>query len=475
MTDKLKKISNIQPIVLCGGSGTRLWPISRKSLPKQFVELFGEKSLLQLTFERLDKIFHLDKIIALANEDHRFFVGDIASKANIKLQAILEPVGRNTAPAMAIAALNSPDDELLFFVPSDHFIPDAETIKKSLLNGIDAARAGDFVVFGVKPTHPNTAYGYIKVKDTDTRNILKVEKFLEKPDQINAKLFFESGNYYWNSGMFLVKKSVLLKAIRTHAEDIFQSVNISFNSQKIDGDFIHLAVDDFARCRSESIDFAILENIRNISMSAFDGNWSDVGSWNALADLKEGDKNDNKIIGKGYAFDTKSTYILAKAKDRNIVTIGIKDLIVVDTSDALLITHKSSVEEVKKAVEALTIQKIPQATENSYACRPWGDYEILDQGSGFKVKRITVKPGASLSLQLHYKRAEHWIVVEGTAKITRDEDTFTLEKNQSTYIPLGTKHRLENIGTIPLQIIEVQSGNYLEEDDIVRFEDNYGR
>jgi mannose-1-phosphate guanylyltransferase/mannose-6-phosphate isomerase len=534
---------SILPIILCGGSGTRLWPLSRKSLPKQFVPLIAGKSLLQATFERVSGVGGKNPIWTVASEDHRFLVRDAADMAKVSFKSILEPVGRNTAAAMAAAALNAEPDQLLLFLPADHHVPDAALFSKTVEQGVAAAEQGAFVIFGVAPTHPHTGYGYIQVsaslregeadeaihengsgsprdfvarddvsenKDRQS-NALPVQRFVEKPDQETALFYLASGDYYWNAGIFLVRAGVLIQALEQFAPDILEATQQAVEAQRIDGDFIHLDASAFSSCRSESIDYAVLEPLSQntslrgaesdeaihkstngsprtfsprddaegrrgnsgIYMVPFQGAWSDVGSWNAVAELTNADGDNNRIVGHGKAHKANSTYI--HAPHRPVVALGTEELLIIDTTDAVLVAAKSHAEQVKNIVADLQQQNLPQATEHRHAARPWGEYDAIDEGDRFKVKRITVKPGASLSLQMHHHRAEHWIVVKGTARVTRDKETFLLAENESTFIPVGTKHRLENPGTIPLEMIEVQSGSYLGEDDIERFDDHYGR
>jgi mannose-1-phosphate guanylyltransferase/mannose-6-phosphate isomerase len=491
--EPVTKPNSILPVILCGGSGTRLWPLSRKSLPKQFVPLIGGKSLLQATFERVAGLAGTYPIWTVASEDHRFLVRDAAEAAKVSCTSILEPMGRNTAAAMAAAALNAKPEQLLLFLPADHHVPDSALFTQTIEQGVSAAEQGAFVTFGVAPSHPHTGYGYIQTgsprdfvaRDDNSSSSLRggeadaaihafpVLRFVEKPDQETALSHLASGDYYWNAGIFLVRADALIQALEQFAPDILEATQQAVEAQKLDGNFIHLDADAFAVCRAESIDYAVLEQHRNVAMVPFQGAWSDVGSWNAVADLTAADDADNRIVGKGKMHHARSTYI--HAPHRPVVALGTEDLLIVDTSDAVLVAAKSHAEQVKDIVADLQKQNLPQATEHRHAARPWGEYDAIDEGHRFKVKRITVKPGASLSLQLHHHRAEHWIVVKGTARVTRDHETFFLAENESTFIPVGTKHRLENPGTIPLEMIEVQSGSYLGEDDIERFDDHYGR
>jgi mannose-1-phosphate guanylyltransferase/mannose-6-phosphate isomerase len=462
----------ILPVVLCGGNGTRLWPLSRKSLPKQFAPIINGKSLLRETFERVKVIVGNSPIWAVANEEHRFLVRDAAEEAKVSCIGILEPVGRNTAAAMASAALNAKSEQLILFLPADHYVPDVAQFAQMIEQAVLSADQGAFVTFGVTPTHPHTGYGYIKVEGR-AKTLFKVNSFVEKPNQEQALSYLEKGEYFWNSGIFLVRADVFLDALANFAPDILESTKKAVAKQRVDNCFIYLDKESFAECRSESIDYAVLEHHSNIVMMPFEGLWSDVGNWNSVANFADLDSNENSIAGKGELYDAKSTFIYAPY--RPVVALGTQNLLIIDTPDALLVSSQSHAEQVKDVVTDLQEKNLQQATEHRNAKRPWGEYDTLDEGNRFKVKRIVVKPNASLSLQLHRHRAEHWIVVKGSARVTCDDKTFMLMENQSTYIPIGAKHRLENIEQIPLEMIEVQSGNYLGEDDIERFYDDYGR
>jgi len=464
--------SSIRPVILCGGSGTRLWPLSRQSLPKQFAPLLGGKSLLQATFERVQSL-SADPIWTVASESHRFLVRDAAAAAKVKAKHILEPVGRNTAAAMAAAALQANADQLLLFLPADHHVPDAMQFIETVLLGVDAAETGALVTFGVAPSHPHTGYGYIQASASAAEAVRPVQRFVEKPNAEVAAEYVLSGEYFWNAGIFLVRADALLNALREHAPDILSAVQKAIVGEQADGDFLRLDAAAFAMVRSESIDYAVLEHHHKVCMVPFTGVWSDVGSWNAVAELTAGDIDQNRVVGNGMVHHARNTYV--HAPHRPVVALGTEDLLVVDTTDAVLVAAKSHAEEVKQVVANLQQRGLREATEHRHAARPWGEYDSISEGHRFKVKRITVKPGASLSLQMHHHRAEHWIVVQGTARVMRGDEVFLLSENQSTYIPIGEKHRLENPGTIPLEIIEVQSGSYLGEDDIQRYDDYYGR
>jgi mannose-1-phosphate guanylyltransferase/mannose-6-phosphate isomerase len=473
----------IKPVILCGGSGTRLWPLSRQSFPKQFVPLIEGQSLLGLTIKRVKD---LGEPICVASEEHRFLVQSFLSKSPKKShelppQIFLEPSGRNTAAAMVCAALMpdvSPTD-LLLFLPSDHFVPDNDAFIKTIQLGIPAAQAGYIATFGVCPTFPSTAYGYIKqgtqlkFSSDISSMIFSVESFVEKPLAVKAEEMLLSGSYLWNSGIFLCQAATLIDALSKHAPDILGSCSQAMQSCQVDGAFIRPNKDVFLSCRSESIDYAVMEHFDKVAVIPFLGAWSDVGSWNAVAALSPSDEVGNRINGQGLAVHSRNTYI--NAPHRPVVALGTSDLVIVDTPDAVLVASVEKVECVKDVVAQLKREGRAQAVMHRRVARPWGWYDSIDVGERFQVKRIAVKSGASLSLQMHRHRAEHWIVVKGTAKVTNGDAVFFLEENQSTYIPIGAKHRLENPGKTDLEMIEVQSGGYLGEDDIVRFEDTYGR
>ena len=474
------------PVILCGGSGTRLWPLSRKSLPKQFVPLIDNKSLLEHTLIRLQGLLepkntikplsNPSKVICVAAEDHRFFVQSASHQVGVPTSIILEPVAKNTAPAMALAALSCEKEDLLLFCPADHHISDVQLFHKMVHSGAQAANSGSIVTFGVNPSFPSTAYGYIEslVKaDSADEGPKAVKRFIEKPDAAKAEALILGGHVLWNAGIFLIKADTLLHALKQYAPDILQSCEHAMAQAQVDGEFIRPEKSSFSECRSQSIDYAVMEKDPNVVVVPFSGQWSDVGSWNAVADLTSPDGNGNRIVGPGYIQDSANTYIHASA--RPVVALGVDNLLIIDTPDALLVANSANAEQVKDIVSLLAREGVEQATQHRRVARPWGWYDSVDQGARFQVKRIGVKPGASLSLQKHHHRAEHWIVVKGTGRITCGEKVFLLTENQSTYIPIGEVHRLENPGSIELEIIEGQSGSYLGEDDIVRLEDNYGR
>ena len=467
--------SSLLPVVLCGGSGTRLWPLSRQALPKQFVPLVGDKSLLQLTLERVRPL--AETALAVAAEDHRFLVQEAADAAGMPLTQLLEPAGRNTAAAMAAAARSVDPATLLLFLPADHHIPDQAAFARTVREGVAAAEAGYLVTFGIAPTFPSTAYGYMEQApepgDPALAPARPVRRFLEKPDAAQAKALLLAGGHFWNAGIFLVRADALLAALARHAPDILADATAALAEASVDGTFTRLGAEAFGRCRSQSIDYAVLEHHDRVVMVPFAGAWSDVGSWNAVAALAPADAAGNRVVGQGYVQGARHTYV--HAPHRPVVALGTENLLIVDTPDALLVATADRVEEVRQVVQRLAQAGVKEATQHRRVARPWGVFDAVDEGERFQVKRITVKPGGRLSLQLHHHRAEHWVVVKGTARVTRGEEVLTLQENQSVYIPLGMRHRLENPTDTPLELIEVQSGHYLGEDDIVRFEDGYGR
>jgi len=468
-------MSPLIPVILSGGSGTRLWPLSRESHPKQFLPLLGELSLLQMTWLRLRGLPGAEAPLVVANEEHRFMVAEQLRLVGATPSAlILEPVGRNTAPAIAVAALQAMaagGDPVLLVLPSDHVIADEEGFRAAILQALPAAEAGSLVTFGIVPTAPETGYGYINAAAGD--GVRAVLRFVEKPDQVTAEQYVASGEYFWNSGMFAFRASRYLEELEKNQPRMVALAREALEKSTLDADFLRLDRDAFAACPADSIDYAVMEKTDRAAILPIDVGWNDVGSWSALWSVVEQDGDGNAHRGDVIARDCHNT--LAISDKRLVALIGLSDVVVIDTDDAVLIAHKDRVQEVKDVVATLKLNKRPQATWHRKVYRPWGSYDGIDSGERFQVKRIVVKPGASLSLQMHHHRAEHWIVVRGTAQVTCGEKVFLLGENESTYIPLGSKHRLQNPGKQPLELIEVQSGSYLGEDDIVRYEDVYGR
>jgi mannose-1-phosphate guanylyltransferase / mannose-6-phosphate isomerase len=467
-------MNSITPVILSGGSGTRLWPLSREAHPKQFLPVIGEHSLLQATVLRLQGL-NAQAPIVVANESHRFLVAEQLQQLGLSAGALLlEPVGRNTAPAIAAAAhqaLASDADAILLVMPSDHVIGDVAGFQTAIATAAMAAEKGAIVTFGIVPDAPETGFGYIKAVSGD--GVRAIERFVEKPDAATAASYVAAGDYFWNSGMFLFKASVFLAELAKSHPDMVRLAGESVAKAQRDADFIRLEPAAFGAMVSDSIDYAVMEKTTLGCILPIRVGWSDVGSWQALWQVAEQDGNGNAHRGDVLALDCRNT--LALGEKRLLALLGLDDVVVVDTDDAVLVAHKDRVQEVKDIVAQLKAENRPQATWHRKVFRPWGNYDSVDAGPRFQVKRIVVKPGGTLSLQMHHHRAEHWIVVNGTARVTCDDKVFMLSENQSTYIPLGSVHRLENPGTIPLELIEVQSGGYLGEDDIVRFEDVYGR
>ncbi len=472
------KNPTITAVILCGGSGTRLWPLSRKSFPKQFVPLLGDKSLLQLTFERTSGLG--ERVLAVAAEDHRFMVTDDMLAARVAGAVILEPAARNTAAAMALAALQAIQDglDLLLFCPADHHVPDVEGFLRTIRQGVPAAQAGALVTFGVVPSFPSTAYGYIQRGDSRADGSFHAGRFIEKPDLARAQELLLAGDNLWNAGIFLCRAVILLEALEAHAPDILLTCRQAMADAQVEVSpsghaFVRPEARSFGTCRSQSIDYAVMEQHDNVAVVPFEGQWSDVGSWNAVADLQVSDGDGNRVAGQGMVHHSSNTFI--HAPHRPVVALGTDNLLIIDTPDAVLVAHRDKAEQVKDVVARLEQAQCTQAVTHRKVARPWGWYDSIDRGERFQVKRIGVKPGASLSLQKHHHRAEHWVVVKGTAEVTCGENTFLLSENQSTYIPIGEVHRLRNPGVVELEIVEIQSGSYLGEDDIVRLHDTYGR
>ena len=463
----------LQPVLLSGGTGTRLWPLSREAYPKQFLPLAGDETMVQATWRRVAPLAGAAPIV-VANEEHRFLVAEQLRQIGAPTPAIvLEPVGRNTAPAIAAAALQAlanGDDPLLLVLPSDHVVRNEAGFREAVIDACAAAEAGALVTFGIVPDAPETGFGYIQAQAGD--GVRRVLRFVEKPDAPTAQSYLDAGGYYWNSGMFLFRASRYLEELGKFQPGIVASVSAAFAAAKRDGDFIRLEKDAFAGSPSDSIDYAVMEKTGDAKVLPVDIGWNDVGSWSALWEVAQRDADGNAHRGDVIAVDSRNTYAYAQ---RLVALVGLDDIVVVETDDAVLVAHKDRVQEVKQVVAQLRESQRSQAVLHRKVYRPWGAYDSIDTGERFQVKRITVKPGGVLSLQMHHHRAEHWIVVSGTARVTRGEETLLLSENQSTYIPLGVTHRLENPGMVPLELIEVQSGSYLGEDDIVRFEDMYGR
>ncbi len=463
----------LTPVILSGGSGTRLWPLSRELYPKQLLPLVGEHTMLQETVLRLAGLDAAPPIV-VCNEAHRFLVAEQLRQLQSKPQAIiLEPAGRNTAPAIALAALQAAPEALLLVLPADHVIRDVPAFQAAVRSAMPPAQAGKLVTFGIVPTAPETGYGYIKQAAATGQGAFPIERFIEKPDAARAAAFLAEGGYYWNSGMFLFRADRYLEELAKHAPDIAHAARASLAAAKPDLDFVRVDKVAFEASRADSIDYAVMEKTRDAVVVPLAAGWSDVGSWSALHQALPADSDGNVARGDVITEDSSGCYFYAES--RLVSAVGLKDHVVIETKDAVLVAPRDRVQDVKQLVARLKKEGRYEHSLHREVYRPWGSYDSIDNGARFQVKRLTIKPGAQLSLQLHHHRAEHWIVVSGTARITLGEKVFLLQENQSTYIPIGEKHRIENPGMVPLHIIEVQSGSYLGEDDIVRFEDRYGR
>ena len=500
----------LYPVILAGGSGTRLWPLSREHYPKPFLAITGERTMLQETICRLDGIEDVSDPIIVCNEEHRFLVAEQARQlAKAPPLIILEPVGRNTAPALTLAALTLADvgqgsqsgDPVMLVMPADHIIQDVEVFQSAVRRGAGPAESGCLVTFGIEPTSAKTGYGYIKkggaYKPTRSAAPFHVDAFAEKPDKATAERMLESGDYLWNSGIFMMKVSVWLQQLGYHRPDIVQACRSAHAQGHRDGDFYRPKGEVFTACPSDTIDYAVMEKVaggpepngtgpashataEGASPSGpicvvvpLDAGWSDIGTWSAFWEQCDHDAQGNVIQGDVYAHSMRDSLLIGQ--HHVLAAVGLDNVIIVETPDAVLVAHKDHVQDVKALVQQLKRENRPEQENHRKVHRPWGSYEVMDGGPRFQVKRLTVDPGASLSLQKHHHRAEHWVVVKGAATVTKGDEKFMLTENESTYVPVGMPHRLENQGTIPLEIIEVQSGSYLAEDDIVRFEDRYNR
>ncbi|MDL5596303.1 mannose-1-phosphate guanylyltransferase/mannose-6-phosphate isomerase [Bacillus subtilis] len=466
------------PVILSGGSGSRLWPLSRKQYPKQFLALTGEKTLFQQTLQRL-AFDGMQPPVLVANKDHRFIVQEQLDSIGVTPQAmLLEPFGRNTAPAVAIAAMQllaEGRDELMLVMPADHVLEDQRAFQQALALATIAAEKGEMVLFGVPALRPETGYGYIRGQASGElpEGISRVAQFVEKPDAERAQQYVEAGDYFWNSGMFLFRASRFLDELKHHDVDIYDTCLLALERSQREGTTVTIDAATFACCPDNSIDYAVMEKTARACVVPLSAGWNDVGSWSSIWEVHDKDPHGNVTKGDVVVHDSRNCLVHGNGK--LVSVIGLDDIVVVETKDAMMIAHRDRVQDVKKLVNDLDAQGRAETQNHCAVYRPWGSYDSVDMGGRFQVKHITVKPGAQLSLQMHHHRAEHWIVVSGTAEVTCDDKTFLLTENQSTYIPMTSVHRLTNPGKIPLEIIEVQSGSYLGEDDIERLEDVYGR
>ncbi|MBU2411501.1 MAG: mannose-1-phosphate guanylyltransferase/mannose-6-phosphate isomerase [Gammaproteobacteria bacterium] len=463
----------IIPVILSGGVGSRLWPLSREHFPKQCLPLTDkEYSLLQQTMLRTLSLEVADPIV-VCNEDHRFLIAQQLQSIGVKKSSIvLEPKGRNTAPAIALAALEAlrsqSGDALMLVLPADHVIRDIAAFETTIKQAVELAKQDALVTFGVQPTRPETGYGYIRSGDN-----FSVVEFVEKPNLEKAQAYLDSGEYLWNSGMFLFRAKAFLDELATHRDDIFQAVNLAYQQRTEDLDFVRIDAELFSQCPEESIDFAVMEPTKKAKVVPYAGDWSDIGAWDALYDYADKDADNNVLLGDVMAEG--SSHCLIRSESRLVAAVGVSDLVIVETADAVLVMDKNNAQDVKKIVKRIKAEGREEHMYHTTVHRPWGTYQTVDLGGRHQVKRIMVKPGEKLSVQMHHHRAEHWVVVSGTAKVQNGDREILLTENESTYIPVGVVHALENPGKIPLELVEVQSGSYLGEDDIVRFSDRYGR
>ena len=492
-----EKILNMQPVILSGGSGSRLWPLSRDHLPKQFLSLIGDGTMLQQTWKRLD-LLDVCRPVVVCNEAHRFLVLDQMREIDAEpMEVVIEPVGRNTAPALTLATLSlvtrgplDGADPLMLVLPSDSIIKDESAYREALLVGEDYASEGFIVTFGVNPAYAHTGYGYIQKGEAlgDNGNVHRISGFVEKPDLDNARIYLESGEWLWNGGMFMLRASVWLKQLENYRPDILDACKRANANGQRDGLFYRPGSTEFIECPTESIDYAVLESAGNketdnqtgyseefqgCAVVSLDAGWSDIGAWSVLWEQQDQDEDGNVVQGDVYSEETENSLLISQ--HRLLATLGVKDTVVIETPDAVLVSNKEHVQDVRKVVERLKQDGRPEPVTHRRVHRPWGNYEVVDSGPGFQVKRLSINPGAAISLQKHSHRAEHWVVVVGTARVTRGDEVFFLRENQSTYVSSGTRHRLENPEDSPLEIIEVQTGLYLQEDDIIRFDDDYNR
>ena len=468
-------MTTITPLILCGGSGTRLWPVSRESHPKQFLSIHDDLTLFEHTLKRIEHLKYIDQIIIICNEKYRFYVKNICKKYNIKVKIILEPAQRDTAAAISLAAfslLEKNKDTFMLVLPADHQINHAEVFCNSIINALDIAQQNYIVTFGIKPSRPETCFGYIE-QGFSIDSGYSVTSFIEKPDASTAQKMIESGRFVWNSGIFLMSPSLFLNELKIYEPDIESACKSAWENHKEKSSFFYPEKNSFLSSPAKSIDYAIMEKTDKAAVLPLDIEWNDLGSWERIYQTSQKDKNNNALSGDVIIEDSSGCYI--NSRSRLVTALGVRDLSIIETQDAVLVASRKNIQNVKKIVSLLKRQQRDEYKYHPLVYRPWGSYESLARGERFQVKRIIVNPGEELSLQLHYHRAEHWIVVSGTAEVTNGDTIHIITENQSTFIPIGTKHRLKNPGIIPLVLIEIQSGAYLGEDDIVRFADIYDR
>jgi len=468
-------MTSLQPVILCGGSGSRLWPLSRAGRPKQLLPLAETQTMLQATAARLAGLEPASPLV-VCNEAHRFMIREQLEHAGLRPTLVLEPVGRNTAPAVTVAALLQPaaarPDTLLLVLPADHVIRDTEALIRAVGEAVPAAGAGQLITFGIIPDAPETGYGYIRAA-AEGEGVRAVERFVEKPDFETARRYVQSGDFYWNSGMFLFSAGAWLEEVSARQPGMLEACRKALDRAAREGDAVRLDAASFCACPADSIDYAVMEHTERAGVVPLDAGWSDVGSWASLREVSSPDSAGNVSVGDVLALDCEDSYL--RAESRLVAAVGLRGCIVVETKDAVLVVPGERAQDVRKLVDELKAAGREEADLGREVFRPWGSYDSLENAGGFQVKRLNVAPGAILSLQLHHRRAEHWVVVAGTARVTRGEEVVDLQRNDYIHIPVGTKHRIENPGTEMLKIIEVQVGDYLGEDDIVRFEDKYGR
>lgn len=467
----------IHPIIMAGGTGSRLWPLSRETYPKQFIRLHGEDSMLQATIKRLHGLAGITDPLIICNEEHRFIAAEqLREIGQLSHNIILEPFGRNTAPAVALSAIQiaKQDPEgVLLVLAADHVINDEDAFYTAIKSAILHAQTNKLVTFGIVPSHPETGYGYIKKGQPQGNSAFSVEQFVEKPDLTTATEYLLSGKFLWNSGLFMFKASCYLEELKKFSPDILQCCQLALNHTASDLDFVRLDKVEFEKCPSDSIDYAVMERTKDAVVVPMDAKWSDVGSWSSLWDISAKDQHNNVLYGDVIAINSTNNYI--RAENKLVTTVGVNELVIIETKDAVLVMDKNQCQQVKQVIEQLKKNKRNEHQVHRQSYRPWGHIDLIDRGNHYKVNNTKVKPGGKISLQVHHHRSEHWVVVSGTAKVIIGEKTQLLSQNQSVYIPLGEKHALENVGKIDLELIEIQSGYYLAEDDIIRLEDYYNK